>query len=283
MDGTPRYKVHNVVAGDDILAVTTVEQDAQIYQNQGDIIQLSTDQANFQYSTQTDIQGIKSDITTLKTNYDNVRGDTDTVQQTLSTVQTNVGTIQNDVANKVAISQGVANAGKALVVGSDGNVTTGEAGVSVDTTLTVAGKAADAKATGDAISGATDGIADEVTSNVTATINSAEYKAEIASQIPGVSTIKVTGANPVIDAVASTRYICEGDKGGYVESITINPPSEGIAFVRFIPKYDGIPFTCNVQFPTWINTNGFKAQNAYEVYVEDGSYGMVVEWPIQQT
>ena len=52
---------------------------------------------------------------------------------------------------KVDIQQATENAGKALVIGSNGKVTTGRAGVPVDTSLTVAGNAADAKATGDAL------------------------------------------------------------------------------------------------------------------------------------
>lgn len=62
--------------------------------------------------------------------------------------------IDEKFGSVVGSDQGEANAGKALIVGVDGKVTTGEAGVSVDTTLKVAGKAADAKATGDAIANA---------------------------------------------------------------------------------------------------------------------------------
>ena len=62
-----------------------------------------------------------------------------------------VAELKEDLSAKVDIAQGVAHAGEALIIGEDGNVTTGEAGVSVDTTLSVAGKAADAKATGDSL------------------------------------------------------------------------------------------------------------------------------------
>lgn len=59
--------------------------------------------------------------------------------------------LKSQISGKVDISQGVSHAGEALIIGQDGNVTTGEAGVTVDTTLTIPGKAADAKAAGDAI------------------------------------------------------------------------------------------------------------------------------------
>ena len=52
----------------------------------------------------------------------------------------------------VALNQGVAQAGKALVVGEDGNVTTGDA-VQIDATLAEAGQAADAAAVGTALDG----------------------------------------------------------------------------------------------------------------------------------
>lgn len=59
--------------------------------------------------------------------------------------------LKSAVDGKVDIAQGVSHAGEALIIDENGNVTTGEAGVSVDPTLSIAGKAADAKATGDAI------------------------------------------------------------------------------------------------------------------------------------
>lgn len=57
------------------------------------------------------------------------------------------------VSGFVASYQGTENAGKAMVVGEDGTVVPGEAkgNVELDTTLTQSGKAADAKAVGDAL------------------------------------------------------------------------------------------------------------------------------------
>lgn len=63
--------------------------------------------------------------------------------------------VNDDIANlksgKIDIAQGVANAGKALVVGADGNVTPEDITIELDDTLTQQGEAADAKAVGDAI------------------------------------------------------------------------------------------------------------------------------------
>lgn len=70
----------------------------------------------------------------------------------LDTAVTNLG---NTTVSK---NQGQQHAGEALIVGVDGIVTTGEAGVSVDTTLTESGKAADAKTVGDNFDTITDDI-----------------------------------------------------------------------------------------------------------------------------
>ena len=63
-----------------------------------------------------------------------------------------VGGLKSQIGNLVSKKQGTENSGKALIVDENGNVICGEAGVSADVTLSEEGKAADAKATGDAIS-----------------------------------------------------------------------------------------------------------------------------------
>ena len=60
--------------------------------------------------------------------------------------------LKDKIGNLVSKKQGTENSGKALIVDENGNVICGEAGVSADATLSEEGKAADAKATGDAIS-----------------------------------------------------------------------------------------------------------------------------------
>ena len=67
----------------------------------------------------------------------------------IATNTSDISDLKENLNGKVAIEQGVTHAGEALIIGADGKVTTGEAGVSVDPTLTIEGKAADAKAVGD--------------------------------------------------------------------------------------------------------------------------------------
>ena len=68
-----------------------------------------------------------------------------------------IADIQDDISElssgKINIQQAVSDAGKALVIGADGMVSPADVSVSVDATLTQEGKAADAKAVGDAIVG----------------------------------------------------------------------------------------------------------------------------------
>ena len=67
----------------------------------------------------TDISGLKTDVTNLKNK--NTQQD-----QSIAANASAIAANTSAIAGKVAISQGVANAGKALIVGSNGNVTPGE-------------------------------------------------------------------------------------------------------------------------------------------------------------
>ena len=67
----------------------------------------------------TDISGLKTDVTNLKNK--NTQQD-----QSIAANASAIAANTSAIAGKVAISQGAGNAGKALIVGSDGNVTPGE-------------------------------------------------------------------------------------------------------------------------------------------------------------
>lgn len=64
------------------------------------------------------------------------------------TVAQNISSLSS---GKVNVNQGVANEGKAMVVGADGNLAPADVQIEVDDTLSQEGQAADAKATGDRI------------------------------------------------------------------------------------------------------------------------------------
>lgn len=66
-----------------------------------------------------------------------------------------IADLDEDIQGKLDINQGSGNAGKAMVVGSDGILVPANATVELDSTLTQQGKAADAKAAGDKIAGLT--------------------------------------------------------------------------------------------------------------------------------
>ena len=117
-----------------------------------------------------------------------------------------IASLKEDLNGKVDISQGVAHAGEALIIGEDGNVTTGEAGVSVDTTLSIAGKAADAKATGDAINavGATVGGFDGRLQELSDTLY--EYTAVPVDQTRNNYCLQDTGFYTVTTAYKTMMY-----------------------------------------------------------------------------
>lgn len=81
-----------------------------------------------------------------------IRGDVSDLNTQVSSLSEENTELKDKIGNLVSKKQGTENSGKALIVDENGNVICGEAGVSVDATLSEEGKAADAKATGDAIS-----------------------------------------------------------------------------------------------------------------------------------
>lgn len=62
-----------------------------------------------------------------------------------------IADLKNDLNGKVSTNQGADNSGKAMVVGEDGQLTPEDVKIPVDNTLSNAGQAADAKATGESL------------------------------------------------------------------------------------------------------------------------------------
>lgn len=62
-----------------------------------------------------------------------------------------IADLKSDLNGKVSTNQGADNSGKAMVVGEDGQLTPEDVKIPVDNTLSNAGQAADAKATGEAL------------------------------------------------------------------------------------------------------------------------------------
>lgn len=120
--------------------------------------------------------------------------------------------------------------------------------IRLDTTLTKAGYAADAKATGDRI---------------------AELEAEMDA-----STVTVTGTDPVITAEANTRYVC-----GEVYTISITPPASGICDVTFTSGSTAAVLTVpnTVKFPSWFDATTLETNTIYEINIADG-LAAVMSW-----
>lgn len=89
------------------------------------------------------------------------------------------------------------------------------------------------------------------------------------------TTHQVSGANPVIMALAGHRYIC-----GEVETISITPPASGICDVVFesgtTPAVLTVPNT--VKWPEWFDPTSLDASTTYELNIMDGVYGAVGVW-----
>ena len=98
-----------------------------------------------------DSKADQSDLTALSNTVAGHTGSITVLNNTVNTLNRNVTENRQNIALKLDKNQGTANAGKYLKVGADGNVTAEELDVTTDKTLSVADKAADAKAVGDEI------------------------------------------------------------------------------------------------------------------------------------
>ena len=98
-----------------------------------------------------DSKADQSDLTALSNTVAGHTGSITVLNSTVNTLNQGVTENRQDIATKLDKNQGTANAGKYLKVGADGNVETADLDVTTDKTLSIADKAADAKAVGDEI------------------------------------------------------------------------------------------------------------------------------------
>ena len=98
-----------------------------------------------------DSKADQSDLTTLSNTVAGHTGSITVLNNTVNNLNQSVTENRQNIATKLNKNQGAANAGKYLKVGADGNVETAYLDVTTDKTLSVADKAADAKAVGDEI------------------------------------------------------------------------------------------------------------------------------------
>jgi hypothetical protein len=91
----------------------------------------------------------QSDLTALSNTVAGHTGSITVLNNTVNNLNQSVTENRQNISRKLDKNQGTANAGKYLKVGADGNVETADPDVTTDKTLSVADKAADAKAVGD--------------------------------------------------------------------------------------------------------------------------------------
>lgn len=91
----------------------------------------------------------QTDLTALSNTVAGHTGSIAVLNNSIGTINDSIVENRNNIASKLDKNQGTANAGKYLKVGADGNVKNAELDVTTDKTLSIADKAADAKAVGD--------------------------------------------------------------------------------------------------------------------------------------
>ena len=95
----------------------------------------------------------QSDLTALSNTVAGHTGSITVLNNTVNNLNQSVTENRQNISRKLDKNQGTANAGKYLKVGADGNVETADLDVTTDKTLSIADKAADAKAVGDELTG----------------------------------------------------------------------------------------------------------------------------------
>ena len=98
-----------------------------------------------------DSKADQSDLTALSNTVAGHTGSITVLNNTVNNLNHDVTENRQNIARKLDKNQGTTNAGKYLKVGADGNIETADLDVTTDKTLSIADKAADAKAVGDEI------------------------------------------------------------------------------------------------------------------------------------
>ena len=135
------------------------------------------------------------------------------------------------IAGKIDKQQGAENAGKALVVGADGNVELGDAQTKTDPTLTQSGQAADAQVTGREIATLHQGKADAIVETVqgeTMTLTDSSDKLFEGLRVFGKSTQDGTPSVemkvPIVNAGESGNIVVTVN-GAEPQSLTLATPN----------------------------------------------------------
>ena len=168
-----------------------------------------------------DSKADQSDLTALSNTVAGHTGSITVLNNTVNTLNQSVTENRQNIATKLDKNQGTANAGKYLKVGTDGNVETADLDVTTDKTLSVADKAADAKAVGDEITSLkadlteTDAKQKLLNDNVPGTVQSYTSTDGSVSKVEhksGATVIRSDVFTYTDFAITETRTLNTGDK-----------------------------------------------------------------------
>ena len=215
----------------------------------------------------------------LKNHYWETSGIYDKVEQ--KTQRAINAEIDTALAGKVSVAQGAGNAGKAMVVGQDGNLAPEDITIDVDPTLSQEGEAADAKATGDALADKADADDVEEALNDKADIIISSASGDIASFSDGADNLPVKDLTVSIDPVQDLHgYANPWPAGGGKNLLPMTVA--GIKALNTVSAWDGNSTTIgNVTFTiltdesnnvTGIKTNGTANATIFFILATGLSY-----------
>lgn len=140
-----------------------------------------------------------------------------------STLPTTLSALSTAISGKIATQQSASDAGKALVIGSDGVVTPAEIApeIEVDATLTQEGEAADAKAVGDALQNIPSDVVKEVAEG-DADLYICDNRGNVVAKFSngGIQTKKFDSDDvlPPIETFSTSKTFARGS----INTLTIN-------------------------------------------------------------